>query len=258
MMRIIARAAAWVALLTLLALGAAPARAQAPDAGDDRARARQLFAEGLALVDRGDFAGAIVAFKEAYASKPASAVLWNIGQAYVALDRPAEAIAALERYLREGGDEIDPSRRAAVVEQIARQRARLDASPAAAPAPVALAPPRAAPPEPGLALRTTPTQVPPPPRFRAAGFALAGTGVALLATALGLYLWNDARYDRWRGDFAATMRPSGLSMNDIAIRNRRLNDRREAIRAVDRLTWGTAAFGALVGATGALALRLRW
>ena len=65
------------------------------------------------------YEGALREFNEAYAISPQFAVLYNIGQAHIALGHTAEAIEALTRYLRDGGDRIAPERRAQVERQIA-------------------------------------------------------------------------------------------------------------------------------------------
>jgi hypothetical protein len=52
-------------------------------------------------------------------------VLYNIGQAELALDRPQLAIETLRRYLAEGGEQIDPARRAEVVSTITTELERL-------------------------------------------------------------------------------------------------------------------------------------
>jgi len=103
--------AAWV-------LFAAPAAAQAPDSA--KARAAAHFERGLTLVKNGEIAAAVGAFEEAYQTSPHYSVLYNLGQAYVALGKPAQAVHALQRYLREGGERIDAARRHQVQELAVR------------------------------------------------------------------------------------------------------------------------------------------
>jgi tetratricopeptide (TPR) repeat protein len=76
------------------------------------------FAHGVELAQKGDYQAALRAFHDAYAASPNVAVLYNIGQAEVALGRPLEATATLSRYLREGQDAISPERRQQVGDQI--------------------------------------------------------------------------------------------------------------------------------------------
>jgi hypothetical protein len=53
-------------------------------------------------------------------------VLYNIGQVFVTLAKPVEAVDAYERYLADGGEKIPAARRADVEKEIARQKARID------------------------------------------------------------------------------------------------------------------------------------
>jgi tetratricopeptide (TPR) repeat protein len=86
---------------------------------DDSARdaARGLYKQGLELVAQNDFEHALEAFLAAYRASPQFAVLYNIGQTYIALGRPVDAISALEQYLSEGKAEIPAER----LEQVTRQ-----------------------------------------------------------------------------------------------------------------------------------------
>jgi hypothetical protein len=111
------------ALLTLLAtLGAlAPARAQE----DPRTAAKRHYEQGVALTNAADYNGALEQFRQAYSKSPNFAVLYNIGQAEAVLGHLLEAIAALSRYLKDGGAEIPEGRREEVKTQIAALEARL-------------------------------------------------------------------------------------------------------------------------------------
>jgi hypothetical protein len=73
--------------------------------------AREHFANGLALVQRGDLDSAAEEFEEAYRISPNYLVLYNLGQAYVALGKPIEAVRAFENYLELGADRITAARR---------------------------------------------------------------------------------------------------------------------------------------------------
>lgn len=68
------------ALLALAGLAAAAAPARADDPGIDRARS--LTARGRDLHDKGDYRGAIAAYKEAYVLAPRPGILFNLAQAY--------------------------------------------------------------------------------------------------------------------------------------------------------------------------------
>jgi hypothetical protein len=108
-------------LATLLALGAAGSGR----AGDPRDEARAHYARGLELAGQNGYEGALREFTQAYEVSPQFAVLFNIGQAQIALGHTVEAIEALTRYLRDGGDRIAPPRRAQVERQITGLRATL-------------------------------------------------------------------------------------------------------------------------------------
>jgi tetratricopeptide (TPR) repeat protein len=108
-------------LAGLLALGAA----EIARADDPRGDARAHYARGLELAGQNGYEGALREFNAAYAISPQFAVLFNIGQAHIALGHTVEAIEALSRYLRDGGDRVSPSRRTQVERQIAGLRSTL-------------------------------------------------------------------------------------------------------------------------------------
>ncbi len=95
------------------------ARTAEPSPEDAREAARLHYARGLELAGQADYEAALREFTEAYAVSPHFAVLYNIGQAEFALGRPQEAIESLSRYLRDGQEQIPPTRRQDVQAQIA-------------------------------------------------------------------------------------------------------------------------------------------
>ena len=107
-------------LALLLAAGSARA-------ADPRETARAHYARGLALAAQNGYEAALREFTEAYAISPQFAVLYNIGQAHVALGHSVEAIAALSKYLHDGRDRLPPGRRQQVQAQITSLVAGLDA-----------------------------------------------------------------------------------------------------------------------------------
>lgn len=115
------RQVALVILLSLLFLGAA--RIAAADEARDAAGAH--YARGLELAKSGGYEGALLEFNAAYTISPQFAVLYNIGQAQMALDHPTQAIETLTRYLSDGKDRIADARRKMVQGQIASLSARL-------------------------------------------------------------------------------------------------------------------------------------
>jgi hypothetical protein len=111
--RTVLRNAALVAALSAFAV------ARSGRAEDPRGDARAHYAKGLELAGQNGYAGALREFTEAYRISPQYAVLYNIGQAHIALGHTAEAIETLTRYLHDGGERISPERRAQVERQIA-------------------------------------------------------------------------------------------------------------------------------------------
>ena len=83
------------------------------------------YARGIDLAKQGLYEAALEQFNQAYAKSPHFAVLYNIGQAQIALGRPLEAIEALSTYLRDGADKVPLSRREQVQAQIALLETKL-------------------------------------------------------------------------------------------------------------------------------------
>jgi len=114
MLRRITPRLALPALAALPMVLAVPAVAQtageAP--GDAAAQASEAFEMGMRLFQEQNWAGALAAFERAYSLQPHYAVLFNRGVCLRELHRYPEALDAFQRYLREGGDEIRPERRA--------------------------------------------------------------------------------------------------------------------------------------------------
>ncbi|HEY6478262.1 MAG TPA: hypothetical protein VI456_16905 [Polyangia bacterium] len=94
-------------------------------AEDPRVEARAHYAKGLELAGQSGYEAALREFNAAYNISPQFAVLFNIGQAHIALGQTVEAIDALTRYLHDGGERISPTRRAQVERQIAGLRSTL-------------------------------------------------------------------------------------------------------------------------------------
>lgn len=109
----------------VIALTAIASSARADDGA--RAAARAHFARGVELANAGDYGGALSEFIRAYELSPNYSVLYNMGQAYVALDRPVQAFDTFTRYMAEGAARIPPARRSEVEAEVARQRARIAA-----------------------------------------------------------------------------------------------------------------------------------
>jgi len=80
----------------------------------------------VAAYDQDQFEEADLHFTKAYGLSPAFEVLYNIGQVKLALNRPADALKAFERYIEDGSAaaakdasrSIQPKRRAEVEKEI--------------------------------------------------------------------------------------------------------------------------------------------
>ncbi|MGO9291949.1 MAG: PEGA domain-containing protein [Polyangia bacterium] len=108
-------------LVIILGALVAPQAARA----DTKEEARKHYDRAIELVDDGQLEGAIVEFQRSYDLTHHFAVLYNIGQVFVSLARPVEAVDVYERYLVGGGKSIPAARRAEVEQEIARQKARI-------------------------------------------------------------------------------------------------------------------------------------
>jgi hypothetical protein len=106
-----------------LTLGARAVRADSSPA--QRAEAKLHYERANELVLEGAFEAAAIEFKKAYEIAPRFEVLYNLGQAYLALGRAVEAADALSHYLAEGGARVDAARRAEVEKEVRRQTARI-------------------------------------------------------------------------------------------------------------------------------------
>jgi hypothetical protein len=122
-----------LALSAALALAAPslPSYAQspaAPAAAPTKAQQQEAatrFKKGLELFKDGDYQAALIEFRRANELAPNYNVLYNIGQVYFQLQDYPGALSALERYLNEGGASIPASRRADVVKDIEKLKARV-------------------------------------------------------------------------------------------------------------------------------------
>jgi len=108
-------------LILVVALLDAPVVARA----DARAEARRHFDRAMELIDDGQMAQATIELQRCYEIMPHHTVLYNLGQAYVTMGKPIEAVDAFERYLKEGGSAVAPERRAEVEKELERQRVRI-------------------------------------------------------------------------------------------------------------------------------------
>jgi tetratricopeptide (TPR) repeat protein len=100
-------------------------------------RASHLFDRGVEFAQEGSYEQAVIAFEQAHELSGSTAVLYNLGMAYVATGRPVEACDALSRYLEHEGADLDGQERERIAQELERQRSRvgtltLDVQPSAA------------------------------------------------------------------------------------------------------------------------------
>src|SRR5687767_10162863 len=99
----------------------APLGARADDNADD---GKAHFNSGVSLFRDGDYRAALIEFKRAHDLLRTYRTLYNIAQTELELADYANALRSFERYLIEGGSEIDAERRGAVRAEIRRLQAR--------------------------------------------------------------------------------------------------------------------------------------
>ncbi len=98
-------AAAVVLGLSLVALAAPPASAQAaPEDSDAKTVAKAKLVEGGELLKQGEFTTALARFQEAYDLVHSPKIQYNFGLAYMGLGRKSDAIEAFEVFLNEALD----------------------------------------------------------------------------------------------------------------------------------------------------------
>jgi hypothetical protein len=101
----------------------AAAPAAPPTDPDPNREAARRYQRGVDLYDDGDYRGALVEFKQAYATGARVGVLYDIGRTEVQLGDHAAALRTFGRYLAEAG--ADAGHRAEVEAGIARLRTRV-------------------------------------------------------------------------------------------------------------------------------------
>jgi hypothetical protein len=87
----------------------------APASAEERANAVEAarrFDRGYLMAQQGSLEAAIREFEEAYALSPHPSVLYNLGQAYAASGRAAQAVLTLQKYLEQTDPKLDAERRA--------------------------------------------------------------------------------------------------------------------------------------------------
>jgi tetratricopeptide (TPR) repeat protein len=123
-----------VALL-LFCIGIGCARAQAQEEnplGASNAnsttnvgQARAHFGRGVQYYEDGDYSAALLEFERAYALQHAYQLLYNLGQVSTELRDYAKAERYFRDYLSKGGSAIEPERRAEVIGELGKLKARV-------------------------------------------------------------------------------------------------------------------------------------
>jgi tetratricopeptide (TPR) repeat protein len=145
-------------------LAPATAHAQTAPTANDQEAARAHFMAGSAYYEQANYSDAAKEFNEAYRLSQRPDLLYNIALAYERLEKWDDAIASLQKYLR---DKPDAQDRSIIQTRIENLEKRRDAIPS--PAPVV-------------------AQPPPPAKARprhVASLVVGGLGVAALGAAIG-------------------------------------------------------------------------
>jgi tetratricopeptide (TPR) repeat protein len=108
--------------LTPTASAQGTSHAQPTPSEEAKAEASSHFRRAADLFQDGLFRPALVELKRAYEIAPNYRVLYNIGQAHMALGEFVEAIQAYEEFMRQGGLEIDAARRSELQGQLEQLR----------------------------------------------------------------------------------------------------------------------------------------
>lgn len=139
-------------VLLMALLLARPALAETPDAEQE---AKRLYQDGTKAYNLGDYARAIMAYKEAYRLVANPFFLYNIGQAYRLSGEPASAVRFYKSYLNampEAPNRVEVEGRIREIDEtLARQERERVAPPTHAIPPPGGSEPRAKIPSPGQA-----------------------------------------------------------------------------------------------------------
>ena len=119
-----ARALGCALLAASIVTLSAPLRSAQPDKAA-AAEARSRYDRGKQLYEEGAYDAALIEFQRAYELAPSFRILYNIGQVYRQQNDYAGALKSYERYLAEGGKDIDAKRRTEVDGEIGQLRGRV-------------------------------------------------------------------------------------------------------------------------------------
>jgi tetratricopeptide (TPR) repeat protein len=182
----------WLAIAAVLGIAAAPAHAIT----EEEERAKAHFLAGQSYYDQASYTDALREFKEAYRLSNKPALLYNVARCYEGLEQFGDAVAMLERYLKEEPETPD---REAVETRIAHLKEREAAATRVQRKPSEPTEPSRPPPVPPSATTSTPTAATvttgTPPRKRKWTWIVGGVGVGLLAAALGTGVASQLTYN---------------------------------------------------------------
>jgi len=88
-------------------------------------KVQEHFQAGNSLYEEGRYKDALVEYDAAYEISKNWKILFNRGQCLVMLKREPDAIVSFEEYLKDGGDQVPPDRRAQVEGDIKKLKGRL-------------------------------------------------------------------------------------------------------------------------------------
>lgn len=106
-------------------LGYAQTTATAAFNASPQETAAEHFERGLELYREGSLDAALVEFERAYESVPDYRVLYNLAQVQTQRGEYVEALSLFDRYLKEGGTEVAPTRRTEVEQDIVKLNGRV-------------------------------------------------------------------------------------------------------------------------------------
>jgi hypothetical protein len=124
-MHLAPRATAALSLCLGLAVLAPSLPVAAQPSPSSKEEARSRYERGKQLYEEGAFDAALIEFQRAYDLAPSYKILYNIGQVHRQRNDYASALRVFERYLKEGGADIDAKRKAEVDKEIAQLKGRV-------------------------------------------------------------------------------------------------------------------------------------
>jgi len=174
-------------LVLMLSVSIASAQPRsAPPMADDIEAAKAHFAAGSAYYEQANYQDALKEFNEALRLSKRNDLLYNIAMCYERLNQLDNAIAALQRYLREkpnAPDRVLIHTRIAALQQRKKEPQEVAPKPLPTPTPVVEPVPVPVPvPTPGVVTPPAPTRA---PGWYVPGVAVGAVAVAALVTALG-------------------------------------------------------------------------